>query len=83
MQKDPRKRMTVDEALNHPWMVVYNVSNNSVNMIEEEDEDESRDCNSSVEVVFHNGRSDSIICPTPDGSPARPRGRRLSLFADL
>merc|ERR1712070_367987 len=36
LQKDPRKRMTVEEALNHPW-IVYNVNNNAVNMIEEEE----------------------------------------------
>mmetsp|Transcript_4105 Transcript_4105/g.7329 ORF Transcript_4105/g.7329 Transcript_4105/m.7329 type:complete len:397 (-) Transcript_4105:671-1861(-) len=46
LQKDPRKRMTVQQALNHPW-IVKNVAND-VMMIEED-----RQYSSSAEVVFH------------------------------
>jgi serine/threonine protein kinase len=73
LQKDPRKRMTVEQALNHPW-ILKNVSN-VVEMSDEERQDTS-----SVEVVFHGlSRMDSIILPV---SPPRRRVR-TALFADL
>ena len=47
--------MTVNQALNHPWVVEH--INNDVVM-----SDEDRQDNSSVEVVFHGSMRDSIIC---------------------
>mmetsp|Transcript_22100 Transcript_22100/g.37902 ORF Transcript_22100/g.37902 Transcript_22100/m.37902 type:complete len:398 (-) Transcript_22100:164-1357(-) len=55
LQIDARKRMTVDQALNHPWMR-KNVDADAV-MSEEDREDTS-----SIEVVFHGSKRDSIIC---------------------
>jgi len=77
LQRDPRKRMTVEEALNHPW-IVQNLDNGTDEddddsvMLIEEDED-----NLSVEVVFHGlpTRRDSIICT---GSPQRKHRRRFA-----
>lgn len=66
LQRDPRKRMTADEALTHPWMANYTMMS-----------DEDRQDNACVEVVF-NGLSirDSISCDgakKPDvGLPVLP-----------
>ena len=54
LQKDPRKRMTVNQALNHPWMLKHINSDVAVS-----DEDCRDDL--SVEVVYHRCRADSII----------------------
>lgn len=45
LQRDPRKRMTVEQALNHPWMKKYVNTNNYAS-------EEGRQDNSSVGVVF-------------------------------
>jgi serine/threonine protein kinase len=57
LQKDPRTRMSIDQALNHPWILKHVGKDASMS-------DEGRqDCNSSVEVVFKGlSRRDSIIC---------------------
>mmetsp|Transcript_27553 Transcript_27553/g.58872 ORF Transcript_27553/g.58872 Transcript_27553/m.58872 type:complete len:411 (+) Transcript_27553:87-1319(+) len=39
LQKDPRKRMTVEQAMNHPWMVKH--ANTDEVMIEDEHQDRS------------------------------------------
>ena len=73
LQKNPSRRMTVEEALNHPWLIknvsysdssAADTSISCVSMMSTGDDDEDRqDCNSSVEVVFHGlSRRDSIIC---------------------
>lgn len=71
LQRDPAKRMTAEEALNHPW-IVQHADNDDVMLIDDDDDVES----SSVEVVFHGlpSRRDSIIC---GGSPQRQIRRRL------
>ena len=56
LQRDPRNRMTVDQALSHPWIARH------VNT-EQGRNDESRQDDASVEVVFEGvSRSDAIIC---------------------
>lgn len=78
LQMDPRKRMTVKQALNHPW-IVKNVTSSSDNdrMVVEEDRQDV----ASVEVVFHGlSRQDSIICRD---SPLRKCEVRKALFADM
>ena len=55
LQKDPRKRMTVEQALNHPWIVKH-VNTQSLMS------DEDRQDTSSVEVVLTGlSRRDAII----------------------
>eukprot|EP00585_Thalassiosira_rotula_P004822 CAMPEP_0196143164 /NCGR_PEP_ID=MMETSP0910-20130528/12763_1 /TAXON_ID=49265 /ORGANISM="Thalassiosira rotula, Strain GSO102" /LENGTH=383 /DNA_ID=CAMNT_0041404575 /DNA_START=13 /DNA_END=1164 /DNA_ORIENTATION=+ len=72
LQKDPRKRMTVEQALHHPWLVRHTA--NDVVMV-----DEARQDNLSVEVVFHGlSRRDSIICGYIENCEVR-----IPLFADL
>ena len=61
LQKDPRKRMNVEQALNHPWIVQWIA--NHVDTDAATNYVEDRQHISSVEVVL-NGLStrDSIIC---------------------
>ena len=73
LQTDPRKRMTAEQALNHPWMVKY--VNTDTMMSEEESQD-----NSSVEVVYdETPRKYMAHCGySPTRSPARKL--RMSTF---
>jgi len=54
LQKDPQKRMTVDQALSHPW-IVKNCKNGDAMLIDDDSD------NSSVEVVFH-GLLPRFVC---------------------
>ena len=56
LQKNPRKRMTVEQALQHPWITRH--MNNGDAVMSDEDRQE----NSYVEVVFKQSSRDSIIC---------------------
>jgi len=67
LQRDPRKRMTVDQALNHPWM--RKNMGADVAMSEENREDSC-----SIEVVFHGSKRDSIICDGIERHGVRRRG---------
>lgn len=58
LQVDPRKRMTVDQALNHPWIMKHNICTDDVIMTDE-------DCQgkTSVEVLYHESpRKHSVSC---------------------
>ena len=72
LQKDPKKRMTVEQALNHPWIVNY--TSNVVEMSDDDREDRS------IEVIFHRDRRDSII--VPDSPPKLHQVKPLALFTD-
>ena len=67
LQLDTSKRMTVDEALNHPWIIRH--TSNVVEM-----SDDNRQDDASVEIVYHQDRSDSVIVQLPS-SPSRPAPR--------
>jgi len=57
IHRDPQRRMTAEQALNHRWIVKHN--RNIDSMVS----DEERQDNSSVEVVFKGAsRRDSVIC---------------------
>mmetsp|Transcript_1071 Transcript_1071/g.2137 ORF Transcript_1071/g.2137 Transcript_1071/m.2137 type:complete len:409 (-) Transcript_1071:156-1382(-) len=72
LQMDPRKRMTVEQALNHPWITRH--INNDAAM-----SDDDRQEKSSIEVVFKElSRKDSIICGGIERFEVR-----MPLFADL
>lgn len=75
LQKDPRKRMTVGQALSHPWLV--KIANTNAMQIEGDRQDHS-----SVEVVFNEqSQRDSVICG--DSPLNRFNGVRTALFADF
>lgn len=54
LQKDPEKRMTAQQALDHPW-----IRRHADNNVEMSDGDRPND--SPVEVVYHRSRLDSIM----------------------
>ena len=55
LRRDPRERMTVEEALEHPWIVRH--------AGDAATEEERQDLDTSVEIVYHGlPRRDSIIC---------------------
>merc|ERR1719199_1383421 len=65
LQKDPSKRMSADEALNHSWILKHTAV------------EDSRMDNKSVEVVFHEERDrrDSILVPTFPASPKATKSK--------
>jgi serine/threonine protein kinase len=71
LQVDVTKRMSVEQALRHPWMVRYAPSSPSSLVDQREEMDEE----SSVEVVFRRGHHSTILEPQ---SP--PRVVRRSMF---
>jgi serine/threonine protein kinase len=71
LQVDVTKRMSVEQALRHPWMVRYAPSSPSSLVDQREEMDEE----SSVEVVFRRGHHSTILEPQ---SP--PRIVRRSMF---
>ena len=75
LQMDPRKRMTVEQALNHPWIVKHVNTNTDMMMNEEDLED-----NSSAEVVYNGTpRKYPVQCSnSPTRSPTRKM--RMSMF---
>jgi len=70
LQRDPRKRMSVEQALNHPWMARHMHNNLAMSY-------EDREDNSSVEVVLEGSSRGSIIC---DG--VEKHEVQMSLFAN-
>ncbi|KAL7531110.1 hypothetical protein ACHAXR_003852 [Thalassiosira sp. AJA248-18] len=70
LQMDPKKRMSVEQALNHPWLVKHNV-NTDVLMRQEEEVQER----SSVEVVYNETpprkRNLSVTQPSRMVQPSR------------
>ena len=65
LQSDPRKRMTVEQALNHPWIVKH-VNKQSLMS------DEDRQDTSSVKAVCKGlSRRDSIICGSGSSTEKR------------
>lgn len=90
LQKDPRKRMTAKQALNHPWIVKYNKNNSNHISYDGMQMDEEREENSSVEVVFHGQSERDSMCQSPASlsilipdSPTRYRKEELPLLPDL
>mmetsp|Transcript_34205 Transcript_34205/g.60150 ORF Transcript_34205/g.60150 Transcript_34205/m.60150 type:complete len:403 (-) Transcript_34205:113-1321(-) len=85
LQMDPRKRMTAEQALRHPWIVKH--ANTDMMMTEEDRED-----NSSIEVVYNETetpRKHPVQCsstptrssPTRSSPPRSPtRKVRMSMF---
>mmetsp|Transcript_23492 Transcript_23492/g.38137 ORF Transcript_23492/g.38137 Transcript_23492/m.38137 type:complete len:398 (+) Transcript_23492:187-1380(+) len=69
MQRDPRKRMPIEQALNHPWMARHMHNNLAMSYEDEQD-------NSSVEVVLEGASRGSIICDSVEKHEVR-----VSLFA--
>jgi len=70
LQRNPRNRMTVEHALNHPWIVKHV---NTDMMMNEEDLD-----NSSVEVIYNESPKKQIVQDSPTRNPARQV--RMSMF---
>ena len=77
LQSDPRKRMTVEQAINHPWIVRHNmISSDYMVMNDDECEDKS-----SVEVVYSpRMRKKSVVCGSDDNSAPRRRRVTMSMF---
>ena len=93
LRADPKKRMTLEQALNHPWIVKHNVvvaiGNNNAIMSKKiancEEEEQCHQDNSSVEVVYsemaHKKKRPDRV-PGPSGSPPRSKQKvRLSMFS--
>jgi len=81
LKTDPRKRMTLEQALNHPWIVKHvNVNVNVAKVVIMNEEDQLQD-HSSVEVVYsekpRKKRTEHLL----GGSPPRSRRKvRMSMF---
>lgn len=69
LQKDPRKRMSVEQALNHPWVAKHGYTDVAMR-------DEDRQDNSSVEVVFKG-------LPARDSIIIEKRDARMPVFAKV
>jgi hypothetical protein len=62
--------MTVEQALDHPWMRIHNANN--TDMVMSDDDEEDRQDQPSVEVVFQSSR---------DCGRVRKRDRLKALFS--
>jgi len=88
LKMDPSKRMTVEEALNHPWIVRHNTSSDTAMMIDEESQDvSSKDeaMSSEEEAIPVKGisksRKGAMLCSRlGKRRNAKQRKMRISMF---
>ena len=80
LQKDPKRRMTADEALRHPWMVRHVGS--TVEDAAMGDAEESRQDDASVEVVFRGAteRDAILLSERPAKGKRRVKARIPFLY---
>lgn len=72
LQVDVSKRMTIDQAIRHPWMVRHAAS------VKVEQREEMESSSASVEVVFRRGND--VVC-APHSPPQINRRSRKTMFS--
>jgi len=81
LQLDPTRRMSAEQAMNHPWIAKHAIVEQDV--VVETAEEEERQDNSSVEVLYKESppqRRKHVVSPRGCRSPPR-RKLRMSMFA--